>query len=191
MFAKEAPHLLRSIMLLPAVAILSAQGLVNLTQRISFRFAMIPTILLFFTIYSVNYYFIYPQRDSSSWAFGYEDLFKKIAPIEKDYDKIIVTGYHWKPYIFYLFYNKVDPKSYQLNGSQEAYGKYQFSAAAWDQGKDLSDSDLENLNKGKTLVVLSPNELNGLQNKKKFHQIDVVNDYANRKEVFILGELSD
>ena len=62
---------------------------------------------------------------------------------EEKYDKIIVSGHYWQPYIYFLFYKKYDPAKYQRTGNKKGFDKYLFGGTSWDMGgKELGDIDL-------------------------------------------------
>ena len=60
-----------------------------------------------------------------------------------------------------LFYLKYDPKMYQLAGSDQEFENIQFGKASWDSedGIHLENDDLSSLVKGKTLFILTQNDL--------------------------------
>ena len=186
----EAPHGLRSSIMIPPLVILISLASANLIERWDkFKIALGTIVLVMFIInYLYSYYLLYPQRDNLSWAYGYRQLFKNLTPREKNYDRIIVTGYQWKPYIFYLFYNRTDPTFYQTDGSQLAIDKYRFGTTGWDGGRGLTDEEIERLKGNRTLLVVSPDELENLKDKGKFVKLTAISDYSGKKDVFVVGE---
>lgn len=188
-FAKETPHGLRSLLMLPPLIILSSIGTVNLAKKYFSKIILTGTVIFFFIIYLYSYYVIYPLRDNLSWAFGYKEMFSQVSKIENKYDRIIVSGHYWKPYIFYLFYNKIDPYFYQNASTGESIGKFRFGTTYWDSGgKDSGEEDIERSKGTKTLVVISPNEFDKLKHKDKFVKLFQINDYSGKNNVFIIGE---
>ena len=139
-FTKETPHGLRALLMLPPLVILSALGFAKLWQYSKIRMIYILIIAVFFINYLYSYYLIYPIKSSTAWAFGYQQLFSKVKELDSNFDRVIITGNYWKPYIFYLFYNQIDPNLYQSNPDQASIGKYRFGIAIWDTfGKDFDD----------------------------------------------------
>lgn len=189
-FAKESPHSLRSLLMLPPIIMVNSLALANLAKRGDLLKKIIFVIIIIFVInYLYSYYLIYPLKNSSSWAYGYKQMFSEVSKMGDKYDRIIVTGYYWKPYIFYLFYNQFDPRTYQNGNTQESIGKYRFGTTGWDSGgKDFEDGDLDRLKGQKTLVAISIPELEGLKNKDRFIPILTVKDYAGKNTVFVIGD---
>lgn len=186
--SQEAPHGLRSLNLLPPLAILSAVGF-NALQNSRFKLTMTLAAAVLFINYLVGYYQVYPRQHSLAWAYGYRQMIGQIQKIESQYDRIIITGHYWKPYIFYLFYNAVSPKYYQAISTQESIGIYRFGTTYWDSGgKDLDEEDIEKLKGSKTLLVISPNEFANLKNQDRFIKLADISDYSDKNVIFEIGE---
>lgn len=162
------PHPVRAIALIPAFHILTALGtlafIIFLNQlynrNIKNIIASIAGLTLLFNIsyYFHQYYVHTPIEYGDFWQYGHKELFQTIKQIEGKYDKIIVTYHYDQPYIFYLFYNKIDPASYQKmvqeNSSEigrmnRKIGKYEFHPINW--GNDSISPN--------TLIVGAPNEI--------------------------------
>ncbi len=188
-FSQQSPHALRSLLMLPSLIMLSALGLqAVLVKRQIYKILAVIAIILFFTNYIYSYYFVYPLKDSASWAYGYKQMFSQIAEIENSYDSVIVTGRYWKPYIFYLFYNKIEPQNY-FGFNQERIGKYKFGTTYWDSGgKDLDEAAIDSISGTKTLLAISPQELQAIGREKRFIKLYTVSDYSQKKEIFLIGE---
>ncbi|MDO8487451.1 MAG: glycosyltransferase family 39 protein [Candidatus Curtissbacteria bacterium] len=186
--AREFPHSLRALLMLPALVTLSAIGFTS-AFRIKFAKLIIPIVFSLSIInYLFTYYVVSPQTSSASWAYGYEQAFVKVAALEGDYDRVIFTGNYWKPYIFYLFYNKVDPGIFAKSRSETELGKYRFGVAAWDGGKNFDNTRVEELKSGKTLVVLSPQEFSTLMSGEKLKSLQTIYDFAGTNEIFKIGQ---
>lgn len=185
----ETPHGLRSLLMLPPLVIISTVAVVTFAQNSVRKLLLAGVVLLFLINYLFTYYLIYPQRDSMSWAYGHKQIFEKVANLEHNFDRIIISGHFWKPYIFYLFYNAVDPNYYQVTSTQESVGQYRFGTTYWDSGgKDLEEEDIEKLKGSKTLLAISPNEFANLKNKERFEKITQIKDYAQKQTIFLIGE---
>ncbi|MFZ5366034.1 MAG: glycosyltransferase family 39 protein [Patescibacteria group bacterium] len=64
--------------------------------------------------YFLDQYFIHaPIHNSSTSQYGYREVVNFVAPIAKNYDKIIFTQKYGQPYIYWLFYTKYNPSDYQ------------------------------------------------------------------------------
>ena len=119
---KDAPHVLRSILILPSPMIISAIGLKWLTdfglQNSLFKgkliiFVFTLGVLTSFYKWWSDYLFIYPKAYSWAWQYGYEQVSSFIKANFQKYDKIILTKRYGEPHEFLLFYLKWNPKKYQ------------------------------------------------------------------------------
>lgn len=121
---REAPHVLRSITMLPVAMIVTSYGLVNFyflakdksslfkKYRIVF---IVFYVLTFWTIaetYLRNYFEDYSRRYSQAWQYGYKQVIDFVNKNYEDYDKIIFTKKYGEPHIFVLFYMPWDPERY-------------------------------------------------------------------------------
>lgn len=188
-FAKDSPHSLRALLMLPPYLISSALGVVELLKNKAAKILLLPIIAVFFISYLFAYYMVYPIQGSNSWAYGHKQLFEKLAGLEDKYDSILITGHYWKPYIFYLYYRQIDPDLYHQTVVQEKIGKYNFGTTYWDSGgKDLNQDDLESLKGKKKLIVLYQNEKGSLMDEERFKTLDTVYDYSGNEPLFLIGE---
>lgn len=147
------PHPVRAIAMIPALHIFTAVGayctflfLVRQKTRVigyvgimGFFILLLGNVLYYFH----QYYVHTPIEYGDFWQYGYKELFVTVKPYEKDYDKIIVTYRYDQPYIYYLFYNKIDPAWYQghwdssktgnVERMQRVVGKYEFKNIDWER----------------------------------------------------------
>ncbi len=139
--SKETPHALRTASIMPVYEIITACGLFFVFKKISFRkpWVVILITLLFTTnifYYLHDYHIHYPVRWASEWQYGYKQAVQSISKIEDNYDHIVVTESLGRPYIYFLFFQKINPKYYlQVRNANrdwfgfwtvEGFGKYQF-----------------------------------------------------------------
>lgn len=115
--ARETPHALRIENSLPVWQMFIAYGLVEFIRQSrgskSFRVMIIVIVLAFagnVTYYLHNYYSHYPREFSGEWQYGYKQAFEKIQPIEDTYDRVYIGDSIGRPYMYFLFYRKVDPR---------------------------------------------------------------------------------
>ena len=192
--AYPAPHALRSLNILPVPQFIIALGMIYLfiflsvKWRKAFIVAFTLIIIVFMARYLYLYHNVFKFETSSEWADGYKQAVFKTMDLERDYQKIIVTGKYWQPYIYYLFYTKYSPKDYQLHGTKKGFGKYYFGGTSWDmKGIELWESDLKKIADGKkTLLVLAP-----VDYELKKAEVKKITSIYNRNNelVFIIGEL--
>lgn len=172
--AVPSPHALRSLSMLPAILVLVALG-TNWLKRYAI---ILPAFVVFFLYQYLNsYYFVMPRSSAADWGDGYKQLVASVSSYS-DYDKVIVSGYRWQPYIYFLFYGQHSPN------------KYIFGATGWDTahpGIDLSDTNLRSLvGQKNTLVALSPEEYTKQDNYVS--PLSQVKD-INGQTVYIIGKL--
>ena len=188
-FAKEVPHALRIISILPTYQILTAYGFISFLnffkKKKTFIFwgAVFGIIFLFNIFYFFHNYFIhYPSWSFKEWQYGYKELVKEVSRMENDYEKVVITESVDRPYIYFLFYREYDPRKYwqerearsDIFGFWEisGFGKYKFGL-----------NYLGNQRGQKTLVVLGPNEdVEGFKEVKEISGLD-------KKTVFKIGEV--
>src|SRR3989344_230406 len=163
------PHPVRAIAMAPAFHILTAIGIMVVVYQIMLlknkrwsRILISLIILLYagnMTYYFHQYYVHTPIVYGDFWQAGHKELFTKLKSIEDNYDSIIVTYHYDQPYIFYLFYNRIDPYWYQkqwdvmgtgeIDRMYRKIGKYEFRPLDWNQDKQISN----------TLIVGAPSEI--------------------------------
>lgn len=167
--ATGAPHAVRAIPMIPILQILIASGVVfvfsklfqsrNLFIRVVIPICILGALFLNTLYYLHQYYVHTPIEYGDFWQYGYKEAFSAITPIEDNYDKIVVTYRYDQPYVYYLFYRKIDPAWYQKNWDSggtgqiermvRKIGKYEFRNIEWD--KEVKTP--------RTLYLGTPNEI--------------------------------
>lgn len=160
------PHAVRALFYLPIYQLFITFGFVGSIDYLQSRYSLtifrsITLILAVLYIINIFYYLdLYwiqsPIENAKEWQYGYKQVVDSVAQIEAKYQKVIVTYHYDQPYIFFLFYNKVDPSWYQQNwGGGEiermnrSFGKYEFRNISWSQDSQLPD----------TILVGTPDEI--------------------------------
>lgn len=124
--ARETPHALRTEIILPTIQILIAYGFVQLffsgkyLQRKRFIKNTLLVVSIAFLLFNMTYflhgYFVhYPKQFAREWQYGYKDMFSYLATIENNYDQVNMTDNLGRPYIYYLFYQKIGPMEFHDN----------------------------------------------------------------------------
>lgn len=188
------PHALRSLNMLPVPQLIQALGFfiiflhLKRNQRIVFSSITILIIVFFFTRYIYSYYGPNAILTSSQWGDGYKQLTQYVFTNENKYQKIVISGHFWQPYIYFLFYKKYDPILFQKYGSKKGFDKYLFGGTSWDMnGKELGDQDLAKFAGTKeALFALSP-----IEYSMQKQNINVATEIKNHNNeiVFIVGTL--
>lgn len=168
--SKETPHALRTASALPIYDLLGAYGIWSFYQFFNNRqfnkiAVVLGTILLTFNIYYYlhNYYIHYPRDWFGEWQYGYSQAVSYARQLENSYDYIVITNALERPYIYFLFYNRVDPH-YFLNtriASRDWFGFWEVGGF----GKYRFGMDKLNDLQGKILIIGTPNETKNLSNK--------------------------
>jgi uncharacterized membrane protein (UPF0136 family) len=163
--ARETPHALRIENSLPAFQILVAYGFVEALSLVKSRKKEITAILLLllalnFIYFYHDYFSNYKYDYSGEWQYGYKQSIDYVKSVESNYDYVQVTSDLGRPYIYYLFYLKVDPKIYRQTAditrdvfgfvSVNSFGKYIFPQSF--------NYDLSNQGK-KVLYINTPENL--------------------------------
>jgi len=139
----DVPNLQRTLFLVLPIVLINSYGLVwvwdNVSKNHMFRrliFAFVVIFFLWYFIFYIHEYYIH-GRLYRPWyrQDGYKELVTKIASLEKNYQKVVITNRESGPTLFFLFYLKYQPSLFQQetkNTSMHdfdriAFGKYEFS----------------------------------------------------------------
>ncbi len=118
--SKETPHALRTASTLPVYQIFIAYGLyltyVSLKNKTN-KFKVISLFFCLFLIFNIyyylhDYYIHYPRDWAGEWQYGYKEAVFKVKKIEDQFDYVLVTESYGRPYIYFLFYNQINPEDY-------------------------------------------------------------------------------
>src|SRR3989344_1659579 len=163
------PHPIRAIALMPAFHIFTAIGAVFISLRIlkirtmfgrAILLSIIALSLLFnFTYYLHQYYVHSPIEYGYFWQYGYKEALSFAKENEKRFSNIVMTYEYDQPYVYYLFYNKIDPTwhqnnwDYNRNGTIDRFkriiGKYTFRNIDYSKDAHLPS----------TLIIGTPQEI--------------------------------
>jgi hypothetical protein len=175
--ARETPHALRILNILPIPQIVAGFGLLIFVRKVRASRQLVP-ILYFLSVFSYlwGYHHFYMRNYSSQWQDGYKQMVEYVTSVESNYDHIYVTSVYGRPYIYFLFYGKVNPEFFWTTAKAyvdpfgfwhvDGFGKFSFTGPT---------------GTGKWLVVKSPNEVSGTD---KGH---IIYD-SNAKPVFTVFE---
>jgi len=103
----------------PTWPILSAFAVMFIAKKFkNFRVpiaVLVAAYCFFFISFFVEYWTFFPYRYSQYSHFGYEELIQKIQEYSNSYDRIVLSSRvnDAKQYIYYLFYARYDPKTFQ------------------------------------------------------------------------------
>lgn len=159
---KESPHALRSIVMAPFLAILSACGIYYAGQLFKKDTAVYSIISALFLGFFLNYFYsftnIYPNQSSKDWQYGYKKVFTSYSGQLTAYDHVLVSDYQAQPYIFSLFYNQVSPDEFVGKAKYNSVDKWGFSTVLEYKNLQFRPIDFANLPTGSLLIFASPQE---------------------------------
>lgn len=116
---KDAPHSARMLSFLPLPYILIALGILEIVSIVGGKTRVlvnlvISVVVLFNFMFFLDRYFIhFPLSSEAVWGGGYKELVETIARLGNKYSEIVMDRPEYSPYIYFLFYQKVDPGKYQ------------------------------------------------------------------------------
>lgn len=162
--ARETPHALRIENGLPVYIIVTAFGFVSTMTRLkSRRFRVIFlsfTVFLFFCnllYFWHNLMAHYPKEYSGEWQYGYKQAILYTDTVKMNYDTIVFSENIGRPYIYLLFYDRVNPNEFwkKHDASFDPAGFYNV----YGFGKYRFVTDRVSIYPGKTLYVLPPKQV--------------------------------
>lgn len=137
--ARETPHALRMLHILPTFQLIAAFGFFGLYEKIKYKKAL--TVSVFFLlaanfIYYLDMYYVHwPINYSGEWQYGYKQAVQT-ANSQGPAANIVVTKSLGRPYIYFLLYSKYDPNKFWSTGQVirdkfffldvNGFGKYHF-----------------------------------------------------------------
>lgn len=179
------PNALRTLLGSPFFSVCSGIGAIEILKAMDQRkrlwhgVAPFGVMLLYFlyTFYQ-SYFIVNATRNALAFGDGYEQMVRYVKTHESQYDRIVISGYYWRPYIFVLYWGDTDPRVYQNEGSKKGWGKYVFTGAQWDYNEIfLYDNSFDPKSlalpaPSKTLFILAKPEYE--RNSAKYTPIDII-----------------
>ena len=104
------------------------------------------------------YYLHWPKKYSGEWQYGYKQAVEIAKFYYSEVDNVIITKYLGRPYIYFLLYNKYDPKLFWQTAKITRDQFYFLDVEGFDKFSFTNDQSESNF-KGKTLFIVSPGEL--------------------------------
>jgi len=188
--ATQSPHALRSFVFLPTWQIFSALGLIFVFNNLKnkklqkFSIAVLVVLILFSISYLFkNYFGFFPRAQAESFQLSLYKAIEYAKQNENSYKKIVFTNHNSlsQSYMFFLFYNKFDPKTYlgergTVSGGYEAehkFGKYEFRKRA------ILEEETGNL------YIGNNNDFATGKDAKRYKSLKVFSDYKGRSIIRI------
>ncbi len=121
---KENPHALRSILMSPILSIISALGIFYFVKVNKYLvYVVVGVYLVFFVNYYYGFIDNYNQLSKSAWQYEYKEIFTK----QKEG---CISDEFAQPYIFGLYYNKVNPNYFISTRVLNPVNDWGFSTVA-------------------------------------------------------------
>lgn len=134
----DVPNLQRSLIIFPALSIISAAGFYFLVQSMSKLkyYRLVLAITIFFFVYNaffyIHQYYVHGLKHRPWYRQeGYKELVSKVNSLLPNYKKAIVTNRETGPTIFFLFFGKYSPSLFQ----KETNGKFGIESDSVDFSK--------------------------------------------------------
>lgn len=129
---RESPHALRSISAIPFFAITTGAGLTYLTEKFRkynhiITYFSVFMFLICFGFYLNKYFTLYPIISSDEWQLPYKEIFQEYERNPKKDGKVVITDKYGQPYIFALYYLKINPNDFRQTVKYNPPDKWGFS----------------------------------------------------------------
>ena len=168
---RDAPHVLRSLLVLPLPMVITALGLWQVENyfqtRSRFGGKLILTsfllgVLFQFSFWWRDYWRVYRPRYSWAWQYGYQEVVEYLKKHYSQYSKIIISKKYGEPHEFLLFYWPWEPSYYQQDAKKvwdyhahwywiNAFDKFEF----WNDWEIIKKFESEK-DGGRLLLITSP-----------------------------------
>lgn len=174
----EAAHAIRFSPALFSLSFLSALGLLSIVKEYRGRLIkvilfIICGILTYSVIYFATTYFVVaPKRDVNLHNWQMKTLINLINDRYDDYEKIAMPGTTWSPYIYFLFYNQIDPATLEQQIEYFPLGSDGFKHVKRLGKIYFSDVDWNEDNNKNTLYVIKQKEVPGDKLESKNYQLE-------------------
>jgi len=154
--ARETPHALRIENTLPAFLIVISYAISQMTRKRIFTIGIVVLYAANFSFFWHNYMNHYATEFSGEWQYGYKQALVAIRPYRDQYKQIVITESIGRPYMYVLFYEKIDPSTIKdlLSSYFDADGFYHVTRV----GKYAFVKEVIGFEKD-TLYVLTPREV--------------------------------
>jgi len=111
------PHVKRVFFMFLPLAVLTAVGIMEAWEWVRKKWLFLAAIFGLFVFnyaFFLNAYFVHSRYvTANARSFGYKQGFESLKELESEYDRIKVYGEFDYPEIFYMFYNRLDPRQVQ------------------------------------------------------------------------------
>lgn len=150
-FSRDLVSAVRSLPLAIPLILITGLGLSHIVKS-KIMITVYCLLFTFFIVYYLDLYYIHgPHYSAPDWVSVYKKAYQDIADNLTDYSKFIVTDKLGQPYIFALFYLKIDPSIYQEQakltasetgdvGRVESFQNFIFRPVFWPELRGLTST---------------------------------------------------
>lgn len=116
-FVASAPKITRVLPLVIGILLIASWGWQKIWEKlpailvIGYGFSI---VLLFYSLF-----WLFPRENAKFWQGNYRQLVDKTQELKPAYDKVFVSNSLELPYIFFLWYGRIDPKTYLPQGGTQ------------------------------------------------------------------------
>jgi 4-amino-4-deoxy-L-arabinose transferase-like glycosyltransferase len=122
------PHAIRSMMALPPLVLLAAEGFTWLkTKKQALALLIMVVMAVELGLYLRVYYGEYARESAVAFQYGYREAIATAQEISSGKDTIVVTSEYGQPYIYTLLYRKLTPEEFKFG----ALANYEFHPITW------------------------------------------------------------
>ena len=141
-----APHAIRSNLLMVPMVMILAFGFYTIFSRKLWG-AIAPLVIgvwmtLSLMAYLHNYYTHYAIHSAKEWQYGYKEAAIESEKLKNSFDKVRISEDFEQAHIFWLFYTKYDPSSFQKYGNRGQFDKFYFGQKKSDVELSKNESEL-------------------------------------------------
>lgn len=192
---KDAPHVLRTLLILPLPMIFTASGLKTIDDFLKkgsllggklLLSVFLLAVLVSFWRWWQDYQTIYPQNYSWAWQYGYQEVVSFIKQNYSQYDRIFLTKRYGEPHEFLLAYYLWDPASYQTDPTKNwNYHNNWYWVDGFDKFFFVNDWEMKNIHcpeASRCLLVTSPENYSA-----EWSKIEIIN-FLDGKPAFEILE---
>lgn len=121
----DIPHLQRALLLLPVLIIVETLGLIWVirawSKRLKLGFLLVLGAAMFYEFLYFSHQYFSHERVHRPWYrdAGYPALVAQVNRLQGTAEEFVITESHGEPYLFFLYYGKVDPREYQLASKEK------------------------------------------------------------------------
>ncbi len=150
-FSRDLVSGVRSLPMLIPLTIFIGIGISRLLNRKFLAGAYVLLVGLFLVLYLDMYYLHNSYYSSREWVSAYKPVIQLIKPYLSEYHHVVMTDKLGQPYIFFLFYLKINPAGYQKQarliagpngdvGQVSGFSQFRFMPVFWPSLRGQKDT---------------------------------------------------